>query len=84
MKRRPRRNHTPAFKAKVAIAAIQGDRTLAHLRSSSTSIPTRSRPGKRSSKPERPIFWSRRRESRRAGRGCESATRQDRRTDFGN
>ena len=31
MSRRPRRNHTPAFKAKVAIAAIKGDRTLAEL-----------------------------------------------------
>jgi transposase-like protein len=31
MKRRPRRNHTPAFKAKVALAAIKGDRTLAEL-----------------------------------------------------
>jgi transposase len=29
MTRRPRRNHTPAFKAKVA--AIKGDRTLAQL-----------------------------------------------------
>ena len=28
MNRRPRRNHTPAFKAKVALAAIKGDRTL--------------------------------------------------------
>jgi putative transposase len=31
MTRRPRRNHTPAFKAKVALAAIKGDRTLAEL-----------------------------------------------------
>ena len=31
MSRRPRRNHTPAFKAKVAIAAIKGDRTLIQL-----------------------------------------------------
>src|ERR1700748_1871962 len=31
MSRRPRRNHTPAFKAKVALAAIKGDRTLAQL-----------------------------------------------------
>ena len=31
MSRRPRRNHTPAFKAKMAIAAIKGDRTLAQL-----------------------------------------------------
>jgi transposase-like protein len=27
----PRRNHTSAFKAKVALAAIKGDRTLAQL-----------------------------------------------------
>jgi transposase-like protein len=31
MNRRPRRNHTPAFKAKVALSAIKGDRTLAQL-----------------------------------------------------
>ena len=29
MSRRPRRNHAPGFKAKVALAAIKGDRTLA-------------------------------------------------------
>ena len=31
MSRRPRRNHTPGFKAKVALAAIKSDRTLAQL-----------------------------------------------------
>jgi len=31
MSRRARRHHTPAFKAKVALAAIKGDRTLAQL-----------------------------------------------------
>ena len=31
MTRRARRHHTPAFKAKVALAAIKGDRTLAQL-----------------------------------------------------
>ena len=31
MSRRPRRNHSPAFKAKVAIAAIKGDRTIAQI-----------------------------------------------------
>lgn len=31
MTRRPRRNHTPAFKAKVAPAAIKGEKTLAEL-----------------------------------------------------
>jgi transposase len=31
MTRRPRRNHSPAFKAKVAVAAIKGERTLIEL-----------------------------------------------------
>jgi len=31
MSRRPRRNHTAAFKAKVALAAMKGDKTLAEL-----------------------------------------------------
>jgi transposase len=31
MSRRVRRNHTPAFKAKVALAAIKRDRTLAQV-----------------------------------------------------
>ena len=31
MSRRTRGNHTPAFKAKVALAAVKGDRTLAQL-----------------------------------------------------
>lgn len=31
MTRRARRNHTPAFKAKVALAAIKGEKTLTEL-----------------------------------------------------
>jgi transposase len=31
MSRRPRRNHSPAFKAKVALAAVRGEATLAEL-----------------------------------------------------
>jgi transposase len=31
MSRRTRLNHTPPFKAKVALAAVKGDRTLAQL-----------------------------------------------------
>lgn len=31
MSRRPRRTHSPAFKAKVALAAVRGDKTLAEL-----------------------------------------------------
>lgn len=31
MTRRPRRNHSPAFKTKVALAALKGDRTMSDL-----------------------------------------------------
>ena len=31
MSRRPRRNHSASFKAKVAIAAIKGERTIAQI-----------------------------------------------------
>ncbi|MGI8569107.1 MAG: transposase, partial [Methylocella sp.] len=31
MTKRPRRNHTPVFKAKVALAALKGEKTLADL-----------------------------------------------------
>lgn len=31
MARRPRRNHSPAFKAKVALAAVRGDKTMSEL-----------------------------------------------------
>ncbi len=31
--RRKRRNHSPAFKSKVALAALKGDKTLAQLAS---------------------------------------------------
>ena len=38
MSRRARRNHTPAFKAKVALAAVKGDRTLAQLEGSAAGV----------------------------------------------
>lgn len=31
MSKRPRRNHGPAFKAKVALAAVKAEKTLAEL-----------------------------------------------------
>ena len=42
MSRRRRRNHAPAFKAKVALAAIKGDRTPLSWLSSLTFTPIRS------------------------------------------
>ena len=48
MSRRPRRNHTPAFKAKVALAAIRGEKTLSELAQLFDVHPIRSRSGRRS------------------------------------
>ena len=45
MARRPRRNHSPAFKAKVAVAAIKGEKTLIELAQILTSTRTRSSSG---------------------------------------
>jgi len=33
MPKRPRRNHSPSFKAKVALAAIKGEQTVAEMAS---------------------------------------------------
>jgi transposase len=38
MSRRPRRNHTSTFKAKVALAAVKGDRTLAQLEGGAADV----------------------------------------------
>ncbi len=47
MSRRPRRNHTPAFKAKVALAAVKGDRTLTQLAVQFDVHPNQTRSSKR-------------------------------------
>ena len=56
MSKRARRNHAPAFKAKVALAAIKGERRWPIWRSNSISIPTRSPNGRRSSSKGRPGY----------------------------
>ena len=56
MSRRPRRNHTPAFKAKVALAAIKGDRTLAQLAEQFDVHPNQITSWKGSSRAGLPIF----------------------------
>lgn len=43
--RRTRRNHAPGFKAKVALAAIKGNKTLAELANISMCIRTRFQSG---------------------------------------
>jgi len=49
MTRRPRRNHSPAFKAKVAVAAIKGEKTLIELAQDFDVHPIRSSSGATSS-----------------------------------
>jgi transposase-like protein len=46
MSKRPGRNHSPAFKAKVALAAFKGEKTLAELAQQfdSTELPGYSGP----------------------------------------
>ena len=55
MTRRPPRNHTPAFKGKVALAAIKGDRSLAQLAEQFDVHPIRSHRGSRSSRKGQPM-----------------------------
>jgi len=56
MSRRPRRNHTPAFKAKVALAAIKGDRTLVELAEQFDVHANQITSGKRSLRAGLPMF----------------------------
>lgn len=39
--KRPRRNHSAAFKAKVALAAVKGEQTLNWLNGSRCTLPRR-------------------------------------------
>ena len=54
--RRTRRTHTAEFKARVALAALREDRTLAELAGSLRFIPTRSRTGSGNCSHELPLF----------------------------
>ena len=56
MSRRARRNHTPAFKAKVALAAVKGDRTIAQLAEQFDVHPNQITAGRRSWRVALPEF----------------------------
>ncbi|AHY56358.1 hypothetical protein BJS_08978 [Bradyrhizobium japonicum SEMIA 5079] len=49
MTKKSRRTHSPAFKAKVALAAVKGDKTLAELAQLFDVHPNQTRSGKTSS-----------------------------------
>ena len=79
MSKRPRRNHTASFKAKVALAAVKGEKTLAELAQQFDVHPNqitqwKAQLLKRS--------WGVRQGQERSGgfeRRCEELARQDRR-----
>jgi transposase-like protein len=80
MTRRPRRNHTPAFKAKVAIAAIKGEMTLAQLAEHFDVHPNQITAWK-SLLQEGAAFWPRLWRVEPAGGRREVVAREDRRAD---
>ena len=84
MNRRPRRNHTPAFKAKVALAAVKGDRTIAQLAEHFDVHPNQITAWKAQLEGRRfRGFWHGERSAGDACRRCEVAARQDRGADAG-
>ncbi len=84
MQKRPRRNHTPAFKAKVALAAVRAIGRWLSLPSNSMFTPIRSQRGKRSWRVALPMCLARKQQWSFTGRHrCEVVPCQDRRTDAG-
>jgi transposase len=82
MTKRSRRAHSPAFKAKVALAAVKGEKTLAELAQQFDVHPIRSRLGERNCWRARracsgAMFLNRRR------RSIEVSARENRGTDAG-
>ena len=81
MSKLARRTHTPAFKAKVALAAIKGEMTLAQLASTLTCTRTRLRHGRCSSRNRPPTYSALAARNSPTRHLREVAARQDRRAD---
>ena len=82
MTRRQRRNHTAAFKAKVALAALKGDKTLAELAQQFDVHPNQIMDWKTRLQESAAGVW--RRQGRAASQGrCDADAGQDRGADAG-
>ena len=84
MTKRPRRNHSPAFKAKVALAAIKGEKTLAELAQQFDVHPNQiTQWSAQLLEGASGVFGDGGEGRGGAGRGREDAAREDRRADAG-
>ena len=83
MTRRARRTHNPAFKAKVALAAIKGEKTLAELAQQYDVHPNQITAWKAQVLEGAAGLFGGGAARGGAGGGCEGAARQDRRADAG-
>jgi transposase-like protein len=84
MTKRSRRNHGPAFKAKVALAAVRGEKTLTELAQQFDVHPNQIRQWKdQLLEGAAGVFGETKAGSGTAFDRCENAARQDRRVDTG-
>ena len=83
MTKRPRRNHTAVFKAKVALAAVKGDKTLAELAQQFDVHPNQITTWKGQLLEGAASYRPGEERSERGRRRFEGAARQDWRTDVG-
>jgi len=84
MTRRPRRNHSPAFKAKVALAAIRGEQTLVELSQQFDVHANQIKQWKdQLLEGATGVFGDEAKTEPASNRRCQNAARQDRRIDTG-